>query len=74
MTCTDAVMNSKPSSSISDMRLTSADRTAQQEHDDVLDLSDVVGKRVIDTRLLSRITIREENAATGLEVMSRFAI
>ncbi len=49
-------------------------RTAQQADDDVLDLADVVGKRLIDTRLLPKITIREENAIAALEVMSRFAV
>jgi len=34
----------------------------------------VIGKRLIDTRLLPRITIREENAIAALEVMSRFAV
>jgi len=48
--------------------------TAQQAHDDVLDLEDVVGKRGIETTLGRRITIREENAAAALEVMSRFAV
>jgi protein phosphatase len=38
-----------------------------------LDLSDVVGRRIIDTRLHGTLTIREENAAAALEVMSRFA-
>jgi len=47
--------------------------TAQQRHDDVLDLADVTGKRIVSTRLLKSITIREENAAAALEVMSRFA-
>ena len=41
--------------------------------DDVLDLDDVVGKRVVETRLHGRVTIREENARAALEVMSRFA-
>jgi protein phosphatase len=41
--------------------------------DDVLDLADVTGKRVIDTRLMNNITVKEENAVTALEVMSRFA-
>ena len=36
-------------------------------------LADVVGKRLIDTRLKPKITIREENAIAALEVMSRFA-
>ena len=47
--------------------------SAQQQHDDVLYLEDVVGKRFIDTTLDRRITIREENASAALEVMSRFA-
>jgi protein phosphatase len=47
--------------------------TAQQEHDDLLDLEDVVGKRIIETRLNRTITVREENAVAALEVMSRFA-
>lgn len=46
---------------------------AQQQHDDVLDLADVTGKRIVETRLHHNITIREENATAALEVMSRFA-
>jgi protein phosphatase len=49
-------------------------RSAQQENDDLLDLEDVLGKRVVQTRLISAVTIREENATAALEVMSRFAI
>lgn len=48
--------------------------TAQQRHDDVLDLEDVFGKRIVSTRLAGNLTIREENAAAALEVMSRFAV
>jgi len=51
-----------------------ADLTAQQEHDDLLSLQDVLGKRLIDTSLERRIIIREENATAALEVMSRFAV
>ncbi|HEX8205294.1 MAG TPA: polynucleotide kinase-phosphatase, partial [Solirubrobacteraceae bacterium] len=40
----------------------------------VLDVSDVAGKRIVKTRLARSVTIREENAAGALEVMSRFAI
>lgn len=47
--------------------------TAQQQLDDVLDLSDVLGKRIVQTRLMQSMTVREENAAAALEVMSRFA-
>jgi protein phosphatase len=39
-----------------------------------LDLDDVIGKRIIETRLARSITIREENAIAALEVMSRFAV
>jgi protein phosphatase len=48
--------------------------TAQQEHDDLLDMADVSGKRQITTRLQRSVTIREENATAALEAMSRFAI
>jgi protein phosphatase len=47
---------------------------SQQRHDDVLDIEDVLGKRIITTRLHRTITIREENAAAALEAMSRFAV
>src|SRR5437870_1086522 len=52
---------------------TSSGLTAQQQHDDVLDIDDVLGKRIIHTRLHHNVTIREEQAITALEVMSRFA-
>ncbi|MEU0393616.1 polynucleotide kinase-phosphatase [Streptomyces sp. NPDC006208] len=39
-----------------------------------LDLADVHGKRVVETRHMARIGVREENAAAALEVMSRFAV
>jgi protein phosphatase len=48
--------------------------TAQQRHDELLDLGDVLGKRIVTTRLANRVTIREENASAALEVMSRFAV
>jgi polynucleotide kinase-phosphatase len=47
--------------------------SAQQQADDLLDLADVTGRRVLATRLMSSITLREENSAAALEVMSRFA-
>lgn len=47
--------------------------TSQQEYDEVLDVEDVSGKLLLDTRLQRKITIREENAIAALEVMSRFA-
>ncbi len=48
--------------------------THQQEYDDLLNIEDVLGKRIIQTRLRNNITIREENSIAALEVMSRFAI
>jgi protein phosphatase len=51
-----------------------APRAAQHAADDVLDIDDVIGKRLVDTRLLPKITIRQENAIAALEVMSRFAV
>ena len=47
--------------------------SSQQIHDDLLDAEDVLGKRIITTRLRSSVTIREENAVAALEIMSRFA-
>ena len=41
---------------------------------DVLDIADVTGGRVIETRTHGRVSVREENAAAALEVMSRFAL
>jgi protein phosphatase len=46
---------------------------AQQLHDGVLDAEDVIGKRIVATRLNHNVTIRAENATAALEVMSRFA-
>ncbi len=40
----------------------------------ILDINDVIGRRVISTRLNHNVTIREENTITALEVISRFAI
>ena len=40
----------------------------------ILDINDVIGRRVISTRLNHNVTAREENTITALEVMSRFAI
>jgi protein phosphatase len=48
--------------------------TAQQRHDELLDLEDVLGKRIVTTRLAGKVTIREENASAALEAMSRFAV
>ena len=45
-----------------------------QQADSILDIDDVLGKRVISTRLHHNVTIREENTITALEVISRFAV
>lgn len=45
-----------------------------QAYDDILDINDVLGRRVISTRLHGNLTIREENAITALEAISRFAV
>lgn len=47
--------------------------TSQQIHDDLLDIDDVIGKRIVTTRIHHNVTVREENALAALEVMSRFA-
>ena len=47
--------------------------TAQQTDDEVLDADDVLGKRIVSTRLRGNVTIREAHATAALEVMSRFA-
>lgn len=48
--------------------------SVQHRHDDLLDIEDVLGKRIIPTRLFRAVTIREENAAAALEAVSRFAV
>ena len=48
--------------------------SSQQEYDDLLNIEDVTGKRIVQTRLRNNITIREESSIAALEIMSRFAI
>lgn len=49
--------------------------TAQVERPaELLDATDVLGKRILETRLQPRITVGAESAAAAFEVMSRFAI
>jgi protein phosphatase len=52
---------------------TSGSLNLQQQHDDLLDIRDVIGKRFIRTTLSSNVTVREENAIAALEAVSRFA-
>jgi protein phosphatase len=53
--------------------LTDGGLSAQQANDDLLDIADVTGKRLITTRLHHTVTIREEHGIAALEVLSRFA-
>ena len=48
--------------------------TLQQEHDHLLHIEDVSGKRILHVDGGRTVTIREENAAAALEVMSRWAV
>ncbi|OHV48032.1 polynucleotide kinase-phosphatase [Pseudofrankia sp. BMG5.36] len=41
---------------------------------DLLDVADVLGRRVVETRHGGRVGIQAENALAALEVMSRFAV
>ena len=40
----------------------------------LLNIDDVMGKRQVSTRLRGNVTVREDQAAAALEVMSRFAL
>ena len=44
-----------------------------QETDDILTLGDIGGKLYLSTKLISGITVQENNSAAALEIMSRFA-
>jgi len=46
---------------------------AQQRHDEIIDIEDISGKRIIPTGLAGRVIIQEGNTTAGLEVMTRFA-
>src|SRR5205814_5908028 len=48
--------------------------SAQWSADELLSAEDVLGKRIVSTRLAGSVTVRAENAAAALEVMSRFAV
>lgn len=45
----------------------------QEEYSDVLNIADVLEKRFIETELQRGVTIREENAAAAIEIISRYA-
>jgi protein phosphatase len=48
--------------------------TLQQQHDDLLDLSLVTGKHIIETGFGRNIIIDEGSSAAALEVMTRFGV
>ena len=56
------------------LHMTTAAATAPAREPDVLELTDVTGRRVIETSTHGRLSIRTEQAGAALEVMSRFAI
>ncbi|MDR3292838.1 MAG: polynucleotide kinase-phosphatase [Clostridiales bacterium] len=45
----------------------------QEEYTDILNIADVLEKHFIETELHHGITVREENAAAAIEIMSRYA-
>jgi protein phosphatase len=51
-----------------------AQQSPANRPDEVLDIEDVSGKRILQTRIHHTVTLREERAIPALEVMSRFAI
>ncbi len=48
--------------------------STQQAHDEVLDVADLLGRRMIETGLMRLVTIPEERGLAALETMSRFAV
>ncbi|MFV2175594.1 polynucleotide kinase-phosphatase [Actinomadura sp. LOL_016] len=45
-----------------------------QRESDFLQIKDVLDNTGVETRMMGRVTVREENALAALEVMSRFAV
>lgn len=57
------------------MRPLVTEATATPQRDELLlDITDVLGRRTIETRLGGRVSIGEDHAAAALEAMSRFAV
>ncbi len=48
--------------------------SAQQRQDEMLDISDFLGKRFIQTSLAGRVGVSAEHSAAALEVLSRFSV
>ncbi|MEJ5913230.1 polynucleotide kinase-phosphatase [Pseudokineococcus sp. 1T1Z-3] len=51
-----------------------AEGAAQDRGEDELDVEDVLGRRVVETAHHGRVSVRAEQAAGALEVVSRFAV
>lgn len=49
-------------------------KALEERPERLLDVDDIAGKRLVQTRLARTVTIREESAAGAMEVMSRFAV
>jgi protein phosphatase len=69
-----AKMYYEPAKPLSPVEGTEEHAKPEHKYNDLLDIKDVLGKRIIDTSLHRTITIREENSVAALEVMSRFAV
>jgi protein phosphatase len=54
--------------------LTNPSSSAPARDELMLDITDVLGRRSVETRLAGKVTIGEDHAAAALEVMSRFAV
>lgn len=54
--------------------LEAAANAGGHREDEVLKIEDVLGAQGVETRLMGRVAVREENALAALEVMSRFAV
>ncbi len=50
------------------------EETSERREDLLLDITDVLGRRSVTTRLGGNVTIGEDHAAAALEAMSRFAV
>lgn len=48
--------------------------THQQAFDDLLHIEDLIGKRMVQTKLRNNITLSDESSIAALEVMTRFAV
>ena len=46
----------------------------QHQDNNILDIEDVTGRRIVQTRLKNNILIRQENSIAALESMSRFSV